>query len=232
MKKKLYQSEDNIYRKKFGSTSPPLYPNEMLVKICSSKHYSKLTSGLFNRKIKVCEIGCFAGNNLRFFADKGYDVSGIEINQYLIKICKSYLKKFGLKKKIKLFIGNNNLIPLKKKSLDLLVSINTIHYSYGKQLLSSLTTFKSVLKKNGIAIIETPAPEHIIFKNSKKIKKLHYKFKLPTSDHRTGLDIGLFDDQKHLKSVLLRTFDKVEIARRTENYYNKKYDFFVAICKS
>ena len=72
-----------------------LYPNEMLVKICSSKNYSKLTSGLFNRKIKVCEIGCFAGNNLRFFADKGYDVSGIEINQYLIKICKSYLKKFG-----------------------------------------------------------------------------------------------------------------------------------------
>mgnify|MGYP007063838338 CR=1 FL=1 len=81
-------------------------------------------------------------------------------------------------------------------------------------------------------IIETPAPKHIIFKKSKRINKLHYKFKLPTKDHRGGIDIGLFDNEKQMRNILLNKFSKVEIGRRTENYYNKSYDFFMAICKA
>jgi len=231
MEKKIYQYTKSLFNHNFGSKNPPLYPNEMLVKVCSSKNYSNLTNNFFKKKIKVCEIGFVAGNNLRFFIDKGYDVFGIEINQFLINTAKKYLKKFKLKKKPKLFVGDNLNIPLKNNFLDLLVSINTIHYCFGENVDNALKNFSRVLKKGGIAIIETNAPEHIIFKNSRKIKNLEYAFKLPNKDERNGMKVGLFKNKHHFKKKLLKYFKKVEINRRTERYQNSTYDFYFAICK-
>jgi len=58
----------NSFNKSLGAKFPPSYPNEMLVKLCSSRRYSELTKSLFlKKKIKVCEIVCLFGNNIRFF---------------------------------------------------------------------------------------------------------------------------------------------------------------------
>ena len=228
---KLYRAKENTYRKKLGSVSPPLYPNEMLVKICSSKGYSKLTGNLFNKKLNVCEIGSFAGNNLRFFLNNGHNVYGVEINKYLLQLCNKYLKTFKIKKKPKLLVGNNLSIPLPKKTLDLFISINTIHYNTGEKISLAIENFKSLVKKNGIIIIETPGPKHMIFKKSKKIKNLVYKFKLPFNDHREGINMGLFDNETQLSKLLQKKFKNFEILRRTEKYKTYTYDFFIAICK-
>ena len=231
MNKKIYQTKKSLVTQKYKSKFPPLYPNEMLIKICSSKNYSNLTHKILNKKIKVCEIGFLAGNNLRFFIDRGNDVYGVEINKFLLKTAEEYLNKLNLKTKPKLFVGNNIDIPIKDNYLDLLVSINTIHYCFGKDIDKALKNFSRVLKKGGIAIIETPAPKHKIFKYSKKIKNLEYIFKLPTADERNGMKIGLFENKNHLKKKLLKYFSKVEIKRRTENYNNSTYDFYVSVCK-
>ena len=232
MNKKIYQTVKSLKSQKYKSINPPIYPNEMLVKICSSKNYSKLTDKILTKKIRVCEIGFFAGNNLRFFIDRGCQVFGVEINKFLLNTAKKYLKKFQIKTKPKLFVGDNLNIPIKDNYLDLFVSINTIHYSCGKDIDKALKNFSRVLKKGGIAIIETPAPKHIIFANSKKIKNLEYIFKLPTYNERNGLKIGLFENNHHFKKKILKYFSKVEIKRRTENYNDCTYDFYVAVCKN
>ena len=58
----------------------------MLVKFFSSKKYSNLTGSLFIEKIKVCELGRFSGNNLRFLIDKKYTIYGVEINSQMIEL--------------------------------------------------------------------------------------------------------------------------------------------------
>ena len=73
---------NNSFNKSLGAKFPPSYPNEMLVKTCSSKKYSRLTSNLFQIKLKVCEIGCLSGNNIRFL-DKKWKTYGVEINKIL-----------------------------------------------------------------------------------------------------------------------------------------------------
>jgi len=232
MKKKLYHSLKNIYKNKLGSKSPPAYPNEMLVKICSSKSYSRLTSKLFDKKLRVCEIGCFTGNNMRFFLDKGHKVYGVEINKFLVNLCKKYIKKYNPKNNPEIFVGDNINIPLKNNFIDLLISINTIHYSFKKDIDNTLKNFKRILKKDGIVIIETPAPKHMLFKQSKRIEKLKYKFKLPYKDHREGIYIGLFDNKSEFKNKLNKYFKHVEINRRTEIYPDKTLDFFIAVCRN
>ena len=43
-------NEKNSFNRSKGAKFPPSYPNEMLVKLCSSKSYSNLTKNLFNKK--------------------------------------------------------------------------------------------------------------------------------------------------------------------------------------
>tara|TARA_B100002052_G_C15856697_1_gene587895 strand:- start:810 stop:1517 length:708 start_codon:yes stop_codon:yes gene_type:complete len=224
-------NQSNAFRKALMAKYPPSYPNEMLVKICSSKYYSNLNNLLLNsKKIDICEIGCFGGNNLRFFFEKNYNVFGVDVNNNIIKMCKKNLKRLNYKiKKFNLEVGDNLNIPFKRK-FDAIVSINTIHYSSGRNIFKVLKYLKGKIKKNGLLIIETPAPKHEVFKKSKKISKLIYKYK-NKNDFRFNQNLGLFENKKHFYTTLKKYFKKVELSTRTEDYGNKQiFQFYQAIC--
>ena len=93
-KKNLWK-QDNAFRKGFGVKFPKSYPDETLVKLCSSKVYSKLTKVLFDqdKKIKACDIGCMSGNNLRLFIELGYKAYGVDINDHMTNLAKKNLKR-------------------------------------------------------------------------------------------------------------------------------------------
>ena len=50
------------------SKTPPSSPNEMMVKIFSSKHYSNIRIKPPSKN-KILEVGSFSGNNLRYFIE-------------------------------------------------------------------------------------------------------------------------------------------------------------------
>ncbi len=222
-------NEKNSFNRSKGAKYPPSYPNEMLVKLCSSKSYSNLTKNLFNKKkINVCEIGCLAGNNLRFFLDRKWKTYGIEINQKLIQLTKKNLNRFG--KQIKnIKIGNNTEIPFKSNFFDLFVSINTIHYSSGEEINKTLKEYSRLIKKNGIALIETPSEKHDVITNSKKINDNLWLWKW--GGFRNNQLMGFFDSKTKLKKKLKKYFSKVEILERSEIYNKINLNWYFAVCK-
>ena len=80
----------------YGSKYPPSYPNEMMVKIFSSKTYTNIKIKT-SHKNKVLEIGSFSGNNLRYFIENGFETYGIEINQNLVNLGLQNLKRLNVK---------------------------------------------------------------------------------------------------------------------------------------
>ena len=225
--KKSLWNKKNAFDKSKGSTLPPSYPNEMLVKVFSSKAYSNLTSCLFNKKIRVGELGCFSGNNLRFFIEKKYHTFGIEINNKMLKLCKNNLKRLNYKIP-ELKIGSNTLLPFNDFFFDAFVSINTIQYSFKEDIDKSLNEFSRVLAKGGIAIIETAGSKHFAVKRAKRNGVNDWKWQ--GIDFRDGQTFGFFDNKNSFKKKLLKYFSKVEVFERTENT-NVKLNFYFAICK-
>lgn len=148
MDRKVKYTNKNSFNRKFGTGFPPSYPNEMLVKFLSSSAYSGLDKNTLNKKeIKILEIGCSSGNNLRFFLEKKYKTYGLEINKQMVDLGKINLKRLGYRPP-PIYIGDNLNIPFKDNFFDCLVSINTIHYNSGKDLFLALSEFVRVLKKN------------------------------------------------------------------------------------
>lgn len=226
MKKLVNYNVKNSFNRRMGAKFPPSFPNEMLVKILSSNFYSNIKKNFFNKRLKILEVGSSSGNNLRFFLEKKYTSYGIEINKEMVDLGKKNLLRLGYKIP-KILIGNNCNIPFKNNSFDCLVSINTIHYNYGDDILLALKEFKRVLKKNGVVIIETSGPEHFNRAQSKKIKNLEWIWN--SKDFRKGEKFGFFDDKISFSNTLKKVFSKVDVFERTE-FSKVKLHFYFAVC--
>ena len=213
-------NKKNVFKSKF----PPSHPNEMMVKIFSSRIYSSVRIKPAGQN-KILEIGSFSGNNLRFFIENGFKAYGVEINQQLVDLGVKNLKRLKIKTPV-IKIGKNTKIPFKNNFFDTLVSINTIHYNSGNEIQKVMLEYKRVLKKGGILYLETPGKNH--FAVGKKIGNLSYKSNL--KDFRKNHIFGFFDSAAHLKKFLKAYFKNVKIFERHEKTEINLH-FYVAVCK-
>ena len=222
---------ENSFDKKAGSVTPPQWPHEALVKVFSSKAYSNLTQDIIplNQSIKVIEIGCMGGNNLRFFAEKGCSVSGVEVTEDLVNLSKIKCKHYGIEN-IDIFCGNNQSIPLDDSGMDVLVSVNTLHYEQGaKNINNALENFSRVLRPGGVAFIETVAPEHFIYKKATKLED--FCFRSNYDDFRKNDLFGFFESSLQLKNTLQNYFSEVEVITVSEFYQDVSLQFYVGLAK-
>lgn len=218
----------NSFEKSYGSNNPPSYPNETLIRICLSKRFTKFNINIFKKNFKVLEIGCFSGNNLRFFLENKIKSYGSEINNEMKKLCYSNLKRFNLKPPT-IKLGSNDNITYEDKKFNLLVSINTIHYSHGTKLEKAVKEYSRVLKKGGIAIIETPTKDHDTVKTSQKVGDFHYLW--GPKGFRKKSPMGFISNKKKFTNILRRYFADIEIILKTEFYEKIKLSTYVFVCK-
>ena len=220
-------TKDNAIDKTKLTRFPPSWPNEMLVKVLSSLNYSPII-GELPLNATVLEVGIFSGNNSRFFLENKYALSGSELNQEMIELCKENLTR--LKYNIpNLAIGDNTNLAYENSVFDLLVSINTIHYSSGENSQKAIEEFCRVLKPNGWAVIETPGNEHFAVKQS--IRKDVLRYEWHAGGFREGEEFGFFDSIDHFKTSLLEVFSEVQICRRLETFPEVTLEFWMAICR-
>ena len=220
-------NKQNSVDKSKLSEFPPSYPNEMLVKILSSTLYSPLRSQL-PLKPKVLEVGIFSGNNARFFLENDYELTGSELNLEMVKLGQENLTRLRYNLPV-INIGHNTELNFASNMFDLLVSINTIHYSPGENSGKAINEFCRVLKPTGWAVIETPASEHFAVKRSARKGILRYEWH--AGGFREGELFGFFDSEEHFKKSLMQVFREVHISRRLEVYPETTLDFWMAVCK-
>lgn len=114
---------------------------------------------------KILEAGCGLGKWVVFLRKKGYDISGIDSYPEVVK----QARKFD--KDLPITVDNVAKLSLKDNSLDGYLSFGVVeHFEEGPQ--KPLREALRVLKKGGIAIIETPCdnPFRILGRLIVKIK--------------------------------------------------------------
>ena len=220
-------SKENSFDKSLLSKYPPSWPNEMLVKVLSSLNYSTIPANLSN-PVKILEVGIFSGNNARFFLENGYEVFGSELNLEMVELGIQNLTRLGYVPP-QIEIGDNLNLPASDSDFDLLVSINTIHYSAGTNSNLALREYARVIRQGGYAVIETPGSAHFAVQAAKRIEELNWEWH--AGGFREGLSFGFFDTREHFQTKLLEHFKEVHVCRRLEEYPDVTLEFWMAICR-
>ncbi len=100
----------------------------------------------------VLDIGCGSGNDVVLYLKKGArSVIGIDPSKYMCEMAKN---KIGGKAEI--FLGDYEKIPMKDKSMDIIVGRYSMHYN--KHFNLAYKEMYRVLKTNGSIILMLPHP--------------------------------------------------------------------------
>src|SRR4028118_940361 len=125
-----------------------IYHSLRLAKKDLSYQYFDNLYHLFPESGKVLDLGCGGGQPLTaYFADKGFDVTGVDISQKMIEIAKSQIPQG------RFFVSDMVECQFNQEEFDVIVSaFAIIHVPQEKQL----SLFKKIfewLKKNGTAYL-------------------------------------------------------------------------------
>lgn len=123
-----------------------------LLKPLEKHRIQKVSELIDGDNLKVLEIGCADGDFLFKNRKKWKDITGIDINSDRLLIAKG--RNYGIPSSfINLDVGSNKM-PFKKEQFDLVVSIATLQYVSGFDLL--FKEIYRVLKDDGQFIFQVP----------------------------------------------------------------------------
>lgn len=106
------------------------------------------------KKLRVLDIGCGAGTICFYLANKGHDVTGIDISQKAINECRVSAKNLGIKGVdfVRLDFPKENL---RGKKYDIVILTEVIeHLEYDDLAIREIS---KLLRSNGLLILSTPS---------------------------------------------------------------------------
>lgn len=204
------------------------FPSEILMRSIFSSSYFSAVKFREDKKA-VLDVGSLYANNLVPFHDRGWQCNGVEVTSDSVEICRECAHGWGIEANIHL--GFNDALPFESASMDLVLSLSTIHYEESSQAVErSLREFKRVLRSDGYCLVQTAAPEASIFRKSRQLDDGLYLLE-DTSDIRNGQKFYFFDNEFKFAETLKGVFSSVQIARSTEYFPNQVVDIWLGLCK-
>lgn len=101
----------------------------------------------------VLDIACGTGNHTKLLTQKGYDVTGIDLNSGILKLARKKAPK------AKFAEGDMRNFSLGKKFDLVLCLFTAINYNLSiRDLTSTLVNFKRHLNENGLIVFDAPLP--------------------------------------------------------------------------
>ena len=193
--------------------------------------YTSVVSNIFNftknrEDKKILDIGCGTGNNLKFFAENGFNCYGIDISTTAVDICKKFIDKSNLKADV--IVGESHKLSYENNCFDVVVDRASItHNSYNFE--KCIKEVYRVLKKDGIFITELFGKNTTDKKYGEKINdNLYVNFK---EGHFKDSDVFLvsFEDIK----IYFKDFEILQIneINQFDHIKKKNLNYFEIVFK-
>ena len=150
--------------------------------------------------MKILDIGCGAGTLGFYFADKGYDILGIDISEKAISDCKKSAEYLKLKNAKFQTIDFPNKIP--KGKFDIVIFTEVIEHLKDDKL--AIKKISNLLKENGLLILSTPSKNAPLYRLG-LTKKFDEKV-----GHLRRYDIGTLEKYFRENNFIIEEEIKVE----------------------
>lgn len=139
-----YEEWDQIYRKYPLKTLPWELgkPRRILVELVEKNVI---------KKGKVLDICCGAGTNAVYLAEKGFDVTGIDISQKAIEYAKDKAEKANVK--IRFMVQNFLELPFKNEEFDFVFDMGCFHHVEVEDRSVFIKGVYRVLNKGGFYLL-------------------------------------------------------------------------------
>ncbi|MFX0066661.1 MAG: class I SAM-dependent methyltransferase [Candidatus Hermodarchaeota archaeon] len=159
---------DDIYKKELRGI---WYPILGIIRFTARYLKRKIGIELYETKKetkRIIDLGCGNGNHVVFFAEQGFDVSGIDISEEAIEIARAWLNMRDLKADLQ--AGDIENIPCPDQSFDVVIShavLDHIPFEKAKKVMEEI---KRILVPGGYVCISLRSIEDCEFGRGKEVE--------------------------------------------------------------
>lgn len=146
---------DDVYSTKFGGM---WFPSEGFVKFTARYLNRRVGIDAYDTKKelkRVLDGGCGVGRHVKFYAEHGYDVFGMDIEENAIKIAKAWIEREGLKADLQ--VGDLEHPDFEDKFFDVIVSFGVLDHIPMAKAKKIVGEFKRMLMPSGYLFISLRA---------------------------------------------------------------------------
>ncbi len=228
MKKKIIDQTKDYYEKnfkKYGLSFQRKYPNEELCRFIGRTFYKKN----YKKKgeIKILEVGCGSGANLKMLLNEGFNAFGLDISEKSIELLKYSFKK--KKNKPILSVGNMKKLPYDKYFFDCIIDVFSSTHLNSKEGLIFISEISRCLKKNGLYFSYFPSKKSDIFKSKKKLmydKDTVLKVYKKKSPYRiNNLPFRFLSNYEYAKILKKNNIETIYNEEITKTYFDRSEKF-------
>ena len=150
--------------KKYGLAFQRKYPNEELCRFIGRTFASNSS---LKKKIRILEVGCGSGANLKMLLNEGFNTFGLDISKKSISLLENFFKT--KKKKPTLKVASMEKLPFNNSYFDCIIDVFSSTHLNSNEGLSFIKETSRCLKKGGLYFSYFPSKKSDIFKSKKKI---------------------------------------------------------------
>ena len=158
---------DDIYKKELRGI---WYPMLGVIRFTARYLKRKIGIDLYETKKeskRIVDLGCGNGNHVVFFAEQGFDVSGLDLSEEAIEIAKAWLNKRNLKADLR--VGDIERLPYPDQSFDVAISHGVLDHISFEKAKKAMEEIKRILVPGGYVCISLRSTEDCEFGRGKKV---------------------------------------------------------------
>ena len=160
----------------------------------------------------LLDLGCGTGRHVLFFAERGFEVYGLDGAPVALETTRRRLDEAGLK--AQLVEGTIfEPLPFEDAFFDALISIQVIHHARVAQISKLVAELARVLKPGGLLFVTVPQLWH----EDTQYKEIEPRTFVPLTGWEAGLPHHYFTREELVE--LFKDFDVLDIHFDRRNYY-------------
>lgn len=180
---------------------------------------------------KFLDLGCGLGRHSIFFAQKGYEVTSVDLSEYAVNHLKSWSDKEKLN--IKTEVCDMLNLPFENDAFDCVIAYNVIYHTDTQGFLKSLEEIKRILKRNGELFITLISKNTWSYKRAEQYKRIDsntiLRDELDTERDVPHFYVDIEDIRKYFSDFdfINAPIEKTEYSIKNLEYCSKHFNLIV-----
>jgi SAM-dependent methyltransferase len=207
-----------------------LYPTEFVVRIFLANYPDLVFDKKAFSNSSILDIGFGDGRNTAFLCEQGFNVSGIEITEEIVKLAVDRLNELGLTADLR--VGRNSQIPFDNSHFDYALACNACYYTdHSDSFEDNLKEISRVIKPGGWFVCSVINQDNYTVKEGVRMADGHTICVSDPYGTRVGYKLRAFESTEEIKGVFSPYFENFSFAISNNNYFGIDEKLFWVVCQ-
>lgn len=206
-----------------------VYPTEFVVRTFLA-NYPGLDFPKPAEGARVLDVAFGDGRNTVFLCDQGFEVSGVEITEGIVRQTAARLESLGHRADLR--VGRNSSLPFAAATFDCVLACHCCYYcDEGETFADNMREYARVMSPGGWLVASVASRNSYIFDKAEVLDDGSLRIQADPYGNREGYRLQAFSRKEEIANYLAPWFERFSFGFADNDFYGVSERLFWTVCR-